>query len=362
MGTNGSFGSVRKLPSGRYQVRYFHLGKRISADSTFATKADARVFLAGVETDLKRGSYVDPSAGRITFGDYAGWWIEQRPLRPRTRETYDSQLKHLLAAFGPAQLSQISSADVRSWHGQLSKSGLHPNTVSKIYRLLRTIFTTAVDDGVLPSNPARIRGASKERSAERPLLTWDDVVALANAIEPHFGALVWTAAASGLRFGELTGLEIRHVDIDRSELRVSQTLYFKKGSGATLGPPKTESAHRTVAVPPRIAQRLCEHLEVFGSDKGPSDLVFTSVKGSPLLNRTFAPYWRRATQSTRLAQVRFHDLRHLAGTEAATAGASLREVMARMGHASSAASLRYLKAAEIRDRDVADAIALRMPN
>jgi hypothetical protein len=82
MGTNGSFGSVRKLPSGRYQVRYFHLGKRISADSTFATKADARVLLAGVETDLKRGSYVDSSAGWITFGDYAGWWIEQRPLRP----------------------------------------------------------------------------------------------------------------------------------------------------------------------------------------------------------------------------------------------------------------------------------------
>ena len=94
MGTNGQFGSIRKLPSGRIQVRYFHLGKRITADHTFPTKADARAFLAGVETDLKRGHYVDPSAGRITFAEYAGWWIEQRPLRPRTRETYDSQLKH----------------------------------------------------------------------------------------------------------------------------------------------------------------------------------------------------------------------------------------------------------------------------
>ena len=101
MGTNSSFGSVRKLPSGRFQVRYFHLGRRISADKTFATKADARAFLAGVETDLKRGNYVDPSAGRITFGEYAGWWIEQRPLRPRTRETYDGTVA-LTIGWGPS--------------------------------------------------------------------------------------------------------------------------------------------------------------------------------------------------------------------------------------------------------------------
>ena len=362
MGTNGQFGSIRKLPSGRIQVRYFHLGKRITANHTFPTKADARAFLAGVETDLKRGHYVDPSAGRITFAEYADWWIEQRPLRPRTRETYDSQLKHLLIAFGPAQLGSITSADVRTWHGRLSKTELHPNTVSKIYRLLRSILTTAVDDGVLSANPARIRGASKERAVERPLLTWDDVVALANAIEPRFNALVWTAAASGLRFGELTGLEIRHVDMDRSEIRVSQTLYFKKGSGAMLGPPKTESAHRTVAVPPQIIARLCDHIDRFNTRRGPHDLVFTSVKNCPLLNRTFAPYWRRAVDQTGMSDIRFHDFRHLAGTEAATAGASLREVMSRMGHASSAASLRYLKAAEIRDHDIADAIAQRMPD
>lgn len=60
MGTNRSFGTVRKLPCGRFQVRYFHLAKRVAADKTFATKADAKVSLAGTETDLMRGNYVDP--------------------------------------------------------------------------------------------------------------------------------------------------------------------------------------------------------------------------------------------------------------------------------------------------------------
>jgi integrase len=58
------------------------------------------------------------------------------------------------------------------------------------------------------------------RPVERPLLTRDAVVAVADAIEPRISALVWTAAASGLRFGEPTGLELPHVDVDRSEIRV----------------------------------------------------------------------------------------------------------------------------------------------
>ena len=90
-------------------------------------------------------------------------------------------------------------------------------------------------------------------------------------------------------------------------------------------------------------------------------LVFTSVKQSPLLNRYFAPHWKRALTTAGLDETfRFHDLRHLAGTSAATAGASLREIMARMGHASSDASLRYLAASARRDGEIADAIEQRL--
>jgi integrase len=85
------------------------------------------------------------------------------------------------------------------------------------------------------------------------------------------------------------------------------------------------------------------------------------MKGSPLLNRYFAPYWQRAKSTAGVAEnVRFHDLRHLAGTAAATAGASVKEIMARMGHSSSDASLRYLAAAETRDREIAESIQTRI--
>ena len=105
---------------------------------------------------------------------------------------------------------------------------------------------------------------------------------------------------------------------------------------------------------------LAAHIEEYVDDH-PDALIFTSVKNSPLINRYFAPYWRKALKAAGLDEsIRFHDLRHHAGTSAATAGASLREIMARMGHASSDASLRYLKASARRDEEIADAIGDRM--
>lgn len=89
--------------------------------------------------------------------------------------------------------------------------------------------------------------------------------------------------------------------------------------------------------------------------------MFTSIKGSPLLYRYFAPYWKRAKQSAGVDQaVHFHDLRHLASTTAASSGASLRELMARMGHATSDASLRYLEASARRDAEIAAAMEARI--
>lgn len=360
MASTRPFGNIRKLKSGRYQARYYHLGKQVPADNTFATKAEARSWLAMMETDILGGRHVNPSSGREPFGHYGARWLEARDLRPRTRDTYTSQLVHILAEFETVELRKINSPLVRAWHGRLTKSGLHPNTVAKVYRLFRTMMDTAVDDGLIRSNPVHIKGAAVERSAERPELGWEEVQRIGEVIEPKFHALVWLGATSGLRFGELTGLAHRHIDLANRTVRVDQALSFIRGKGPTLGPPKSPAAHRTVTIPGRVVDLLVEHVETFVEDD-PDAPIFTSVKGSPLVNRYFSPYWKRALRAAELPETtRFHDLRHLAGTSAATAGASLREIMARMGHASADASLRYLKASERRDAEIADAIEQRM--
>lgn len=168
----------------------------------------------------RRWSHVDPSSGRERFGVFAERWLAARDLRPRTRDTCASQLAHILDDFETVELRKITPTAVRAWHGRLSQSGLHTNTVAKVYRLFRTMLDTAVDDGLLRTNPVHIKGAAVERSVERPILDWDDVRRTADAIEPRFRALVWVGATSGLRYGELTGLTRRHVDLEDRTLRV----------------------------------------------------------------------------------------------------------------------------------------------
>ena len=183
-----------------------------------------------MDTDLLGGRHVNPSSGRERFGDFATRWLEARDLGPRTRDTYASQLAHILVEFESVELRKITPSTVRAWHGRLAKSGLHANTVAKVYRLFRTMLDSAVDDGLIRVNRVHIKGAAVERAVERLPLDWNDVERIAEAIHPRFSALVWVGATSGLRFGELTGLTRRHVDLGERTLRVEQALTFIRGS------------------------------------------------------------------------------------------------------------------------------------
>ena len=355
------FGTIRKLPSGRFQARYSHLGRQVTARSTFDTKTAARQWLSGIETDLRRGDHFDESAGSMRFEDYATRWLEERSLRPRTREMYESQLrKWILDTFGTVRLNDITTPDVRSWRGRLLKSHLSENTVAKVYRLLRTIMETAVEDGLIRANPVKLKGASKEKIHRRPELTFRDVARLAEVIEPKFSVLVWSAATSGLRYGELTALRRCDVDLETGQVHVKRSLAFEKGAGPVFGPPKTESGERVVALDATTLDILAQHMRTF-TEAGADALVFRSVKGRPLLNRYFQPSWDRARRKANVeAGVRFHDLRHLAGTTAASAGASTKEIMARLGHSTPDASLRYLEATAARDAEIAAGVADRI--
>ena len=107
-----SWGSIRKLNSGRYQARYRFEGIQYTGPTTFRTKSEANAWLAGVRVDLDRGAWIDPDAGSISLADFATAWLAERPgLRPRTRELYESELRlHILPVLGDLQLRQLSSA------------------------------------------------------------------------------------------------------------------------------------------------------------------------------------------------------------------------------------------------------------
>ena len=359
MGRRRTFGNVRKLPSGRYQARYLDpSGYRHRAPLTFATIADANRWLSAVEAEIARGSWVDPRAGVITLTEYANGWLESRPgLRPRTVELYRSLLDHhLLPTLGDRQLGKLTAPVVRHWYVSLLRSSApRAVTVAKAYRLLRAILNTAVADELIVRNPCTIKGGGVERTPERPVATVAQVWALAGAVEPRFRALVLTAAFAGLRFGELAALTRVRVDLGARTISVVENQVELSGGVLLIGPPKSEAGRRTLVIPDALVPELAAHLEAFvAGDDGAR--VFTGAKGAPIRRHNWWAKWTAVTEAVGVTGLRFHDLRHTCNTLTAATGASTRELMHRMGHASAAAALRYQHATRDRDAVIAQAL------
>ena len=352
------FGSVRRLSSGRWQVRYRDLsGVLHTGPHTFTSKADAARYLAMVEADLHRGTWADPKLGRITLTEWAKrWQATTTNLRPTTRDLYAYLLRRfLLPTFGKTALSSIDPLSVRAWLTNLQAEQLSPSTVAKAYRLLSRILGAAVEAGYLVRNPCTVKGAGQERAPEMRFATVAQVAALADAIDPRYRALILVAAYGGLRWGELVGLRVKRVDLLHGRVTVAEQVAEVNGK-LIPGPPKTEAGRRTVTLPAVAAVALAEHLANF-AEPGPEGLVFPAPQGGYLRRSNFRRrWWVPATRAVGVEGLRVHDLRHSAATMALAAGANTRELMERMGHTSPAVALRYQHVMAGRDQAIAAAL------
>ena len=281
MSKRRQFGSIRRLPSGRWQARYRDplTGQRwVPAPTTFASKGDASRWLAALES-----GGVDPVVAREQrrgerLGQYADEWIATRQLSPRTRELYELQLRlHIVPALGDAKVSMLEPRHIRAWHSGLLGGHLGEVSVAKVYRLLRSILNSAVEDGLLQRNPCQIKGAGVERSPERAIPTIEHIRAISDELPGRFAAVPWVAALAALRKGELFGLARMHVDFAAGTLRVERSLQEQTGKGAVLKEPKTTSSRRTVGMPRRLVVILAEHFDSYVDD-GPEALVFTNAR------------------------------------------------------------------------------------
>jgi Phage integrase family len=150
---------------------------------------------------------------------------------------------------------------------------------------------------------------------------------LADAMPAHLRAMVLLAGFCGLRLGELI-----------------------------LGPPKSEAGRRTIALPPFLISELAAHMASYSS-RDSDGRVIPGERGGPLRRHVVQKHWARARATVDVpAGFRFHDLRHTANTLTAATGASTRDLMHRMGHASPQAALRYQHATRERDTEIAKSL------
>ncbi|ORV91201.1 integrase [Mycobacterium interjectum] len=361
MARKRSFGSIRELPSGRYQVRFTDPdGNYVTAPKTFAAKIDAEAWLTDRRREIDAKLWNPAAAAKpdsITFSAYATAWlagrqVAGRPIKDRTREHYQALLDdHLVEAFGNRQLRSIKPKDVREWYAATLKD--RPTMRSHAYSLLRTIMGSAVNDELIDSNPCRIVGAGRAKRVHkiRPASV-QELAVLTDAMPERLRLMVTLASWCALRFGETIELKRGDIDLSKEVIRIRRAAVRTKGGTFQVTTPKSEASVRDVAIPPHIIPQIEHHLSKYVGKKHDS-LLFPNESGEHLQPSTLMRHWYKARAKAKRDDLRWHDLRHSGAVLAAATGASLAELMARLGHSTPQAAMRYQHAAQGRDREIA---------
>lgn len=310
---------VEKHGSG-FRVRYRLPDGSVPSETGFNSYRDAANRAADVESEQRTGSFVDPRLAQTCVGDWVREWTTAHDVGAGTWAKYDSHLRnHILPRFGEMALGEISRMTVKAWVKSLRRS-LAEATVMDVVSLLSTIFNDAVDEGLIPANPCRRLRINTGGQEERHTATPAQVSRIAARARFADRMMIITAAYTGLRWGELTGLNWSRVDLKAGHITVDPkngALHEVNGT-LSLGPPKTKAGARTVHLPRFLIQLLTE-LE---AQQPTARTVFTAAEGgwhrrANFRRRTWLPAAAgdlKRGWNPIAPELHFHDLRHTHNT------------------------------------------------
>jgi len=308
----------------------------------FARKVDAERFLASVTTDMLRGAYVDPSAGKVTFADFAARWLDSRTFGESSREATEVRLRvHAYPYLGRRQLRDLRPSVIQAWVRSLQER-LAPSYVRVIFANVSAVLGAAVDDGLIARNPCRAGSVTIPRTEKQNVTPWpaDRVAALIDALPSRYRATAVLAAGCGLRQGEVFGLRVCDVDFLRRQLHVEQQVKLLRGK-VVLDRPKGGKT-RTVPLPTAVADELAAHLQRYPAQG--DGLVFTSREDKPINRSHFDQYvWHRGLEAVGVDRSRrngMHALRHFYASVLIDARESVKAVAEYLGHADPGFTLR----------------------
>lgn len=319
----------------RWQARYRGPDGR-ERTRTFTRKVDADAWLAGNTVALRRQEWVDPDAGRITFGAWWSRWLDTRHVRPSTAARDESYGRnHLVPHLGDVPLRAIRQDDVVAWVATVSGKGLAPATVRRAYQLLAKAMQAAVDADRIGRTPCvNIELPKVEQSGMR-FLSPTELARLADAAGPRWRGLVLVLGWGGLRIGEAAALRPTDLMPATRQVEVAETAVWVKGH-LHVGPPKTKAGRRRVVLPSSVWAELDRHAGEHAGDT----TVFAAPEGGYLRASNFRRRaWASATETAGLDGLRIHDLRHTAVSLWIAAGADPKAVSVRAGHTSVAFTL-----------------------
>ena len=344
-------GSIRERGKGSYEIQIELAGmneRRRRFATVRGTYEDAKRKLAELLKAANEGTLPDPC--NATLAEYLRAWIDgSANVSPKTGERYGELIeRQIVPHLGATKLQKLLPDHVQQWHGKLIGEGLAPRTVGHAHRVLRRALADAVKNGTtIARNVAAVHSPPRVEETEIEILSPDQIGAVLKALDGHsIFPIVSLALATGMRRGELLGLQWQDIDLDAATLRVERAVEETK-KGLRLKPPKTKRGRRNVKLPSDAVTALRAHkvkqlelrLALGMGNIAPDTLVFGNVDGELIRPRNLTKSWSRARAAMKLPAVSFHAFRHSHASMLIRAGVDILTVSRRLGHANASITL-----------------------
>jgi integrase len=335
------------------------------------TRADAERERTKLLAAADGGTLVEPS--KTTVAEYIRAWLDgTHDLSPKTLERYrELAERQIIPTLGSIVLQKLRPSAIQEWHGTILKAGgkggkpLTARTVGHAHRVLHRALERAVETETLSRNVASAISPPKVAEMEVEILDAEHVAVVLHKLDGHeLYPIAAVALATGMRRGEILGLQLGDIDLESASLRVERSLE-ETAQGLRFKPPKTKHGRRVISLPPLAVtvlrdqrRRQLENRMALGLGRPAGDaLVFSSLDGSPLSPRKLSRDWLRTCVARGLPVVRFHALRHTHASALISHGLDVVAISRRLGHANPTVTLNVY-AHLFQKTDAAAAIAI----
>jgi integrase len=328
---------LRRTPQGKrlYHNKLVHGGKKKAV--AYGRDAETKRDLGTLEQTVIE----DP-----TFNEYLDNWLidfKKKSVRERTYKGYEYILdKYVRPRLGKYKLTELTTLVIQNTYNHLTDTGYSPRTINFAHTLIKEALDQAIDAKQINYNPAvKTRRPAKIKPEPKSFTTEQAERFIREAKTDSRGILFWFALAIGARPEEYLALQWPDLDLEKREVHIVRSIWWKKGEGWKIEEVKTQSSIRTISFNSTVANALKRHKTAqqkarmkMGKKYQNNNLVFATSLGTPLHFRNLtlrhlAPIMKRAEIP---APVNLYRLRHSFVTLSLLSGADLKSVSRAAGH------------------------------
>lgn len=365
-------GSLSKRKDGRWEARvvvsYDEKGLPKTKNVTAKTKIECLEKLERLKAEL--GAVTKKTTSTLSFGEWIDFWYQtycKNTLKESTQATYEQRIyKQINPKIGHHPLNQITTGLLEKFYAQLKAKGrlvrrdiygpgLANSVIRSIHAHCRAALDKAVAEKLIRQNPAIGCKLPSKKSAEIKILTPEAMQKLLfQAQKEDFYEMFVLDLATGLRRGEVVGLQWKDINFEKGTLSVTKQIRYVKGK-LVIAPPKTKASERTIILPPPILEMLAEYRKTVDSIwLFPSPVKKEDVPRDPsACRKALARILKRAE----CEHVPFHAMRHTFASNAFHYGMDVKTLASTIGHESVETTLNvYAHSSEQMKRDAAKKI------